>query len=68
MNLRTSALFKKREMFQVLKALFAGNGKRVIRFSGEIAREASGDEDRQRREVDVVLDLDPVGVVKKRAE
>ncbi len=65
MNLRTFAIFKKREMSQVLKALFAGKGKTVIRFQGEVVRSALGDERRQRRRVDVGLALDPIGAVKR---
>lgn len=63
MNLTASALFKKREFSQALKALFSGNGPRVIKFSGSVSKEEAGDEERRRRRIELEVDLSPMGVV-----
>lgn len=64
MQLSAHALFRKREFSQALKALFSGNGPRVIKFSGSVSKEEAGDEERRRKRIELDVDLSPVGVVR----
>lgn len=63
MNLRASVLFKKRETSQALKALFAGTGKRVIRFSVAISGRDEGGPEETRRRLGLALDLTPIAAL-----